>query len=91
MADRQINAKTLRFIDGLGLREHVVFAVDPDSRSIDRLKVRLESPEAIEEGVPHPTTLLLDREGIVRFVDVREDFHIWLDPSLVAETLALMR
>jgi hypothetical protein len=91
MADRQINAKTLRFIDGLGLREHVVFAVDPDSRSIDRLKIRLESAEAIEAGVPHPTTLLLDREGIVRFVDVREDYHIWLDPGLVAETLALVR
>jgi len=91
MADSQINAKTLRFIDGLGLREHVVFAVAPGSRSIDRLKVRLESPEAIEAGVPHPTTLLLDREGTVRFVDVREDYHIWLDPSLVAEPLALVR
>jgi hypothetical protein len=28
MADSQINAKTLRFIDGLGLREQVVFAVE---------------------------------------------------------------
>ena len=87
MADSQINEKTLRFIDGLGLREHVVFAVDPGSRSIDRLKARLESPEAIEAGVPYPTTLVLDREGIVRFVDVREDYHIWLDPGPVIETL----
>jgi hypothetical protein len=26
----------------------------------------------------------LDREGIVRFVDVQEDFHIWLDAEVVS-------
>jgi len=88
MAERQVNDKTLRFIDGLGLRERVVFAVDPGSVAIDALGLRKEAPEPIEAGVPHPTTYLLDRDGIVRFVDVRRDFHIWLDPQVVREALA---
>ncbi|UCE86873.1 MAG: hypothetical protein JSU66_03835 [Deltaproteobacteria bacterium] len=89
MADNQINDKTLRYIDGLGLREHVHFAVDPDSTAIDRLGIRKDPiDEPIEEGVPHPTTYVLDRAGIVRFIDVREDYHAWLDPSLIAEALA---
>ncbi len=88
MADNQVNEKTLRFIDGLGLREHIHFAVDPKSRAIDSLRIRLENPEEIEAGVPHPTTYLLDREGVVRFVDVRRDYQMWLDPTLVREALA---
>ena len=88
MADNQVNEKTLRFIDGLGLREHIHFAVDPESRAIDSLRIRLEDPEEIEAGVPHPTTYLLDREGVVRFVDVRRDYQMWLDPTLVREALA---
>lgn len=88
MADNQVNEKTLRFIDGLGLREHIHFAVDPESRAIDSLRIRLENPEEIEAGVPHPTTYLLDREGVVRFVDVRRDYQMWLDPTLVREALA---
>jgi hypothetical protein len=58
MADNQI-----------GLRERVHFAVDPGSASIDDLGIRVPEPEKIAEGVPHPTTYLLDREGRVRFVE----------------------
>ena len=88
MADTQINEKTLRFIDGLGLRERIHFAVDPGSRAIDALQIRLENAEAIEAGVPHPTTYLLDRDGVVRFVDTRRDYHMWLDAELVRDALA---
>jgi hypothetical protein len=91
MADNQVNAKTLRFIDSLGLRERVHFGVDPGSAAIDRLGVRLENPEPIEAGVPNPTTLLLDAEGVVRFIDVRRDYHAWLDPSLIEQALAALR
>ncbi len=88
MADRQINEKTLRFIDELGLRQHVRFLSDPQSEAIDRLGIRRENPEPIEAGVPHPTTFVLDRQGVVRFADLRTDFHIWLDPELLREVLA---
>ena len=87
MAQRQANDKALRFIDELGLRDRVHFAVDPESTAIDALSIRREGAESIEAGVPHPTTFLLDREGTVRFVDVRTDFHIWLDPSVVVAAL----
>jgi hypothetical protein len=33
----------------------------------------------------------LDAHGIVRFVDVREDYHVWLDPETVKEALASLR
>lgn len=88
MAERQINDKTLRFIDEMGLRGRVRFLADPESAAIDRLRLRLAEPEPLEEGVPHPATYLLDRDGRVRFVDVREDYHVWLDPELLIEALA---
>jgi len=91
MAANQINPKSLRYIDGLGLRERIVFPRDPDSTSIDRLGLRRAHPEPIEQGVPNPTTYLLDREGVIRFVDVREDYHRWLDSRLLAEALEKIR
>jgi len=88
MAKRQLNPRSLRFVDDYGLRSRIHFWVDPDSRAIDALGLRKPNPEAIEEGVPHPTTLLLDRDGIVRFADVRENYQLWLDPVVVKEALA---
>ena len=88
MADNQINDRTRAFIDEYGLRDNVRFLSDPGSRLIKRLGLLRENPEPMEAGVPHPTTYLLDRQGIVRFADARKDFHIWLDPSLLAEALA---
>jgi peroxiredoxin len=88
MAKRQWNARALRFVDDYGLRSRVHFWADPESRAIDALGLRRPDPEPIEEGVPHPTTLLLDRDGIVRFADVREDFRLWLDPAVLREALA---
>ena len=87
MAKRQWNPRALRFVDDYGLRSRIRFWADPDSRAIDRLGLRRPKPEPIEEGVPHPTTLLVDRGGIVRFADVREDFRLWLDPARVREAL----
>jgi len=91
MAKRQLNQRSLLFVDDYGLRSRVHFWVDPESRAIDRLGIRRPNPEAIEEGVPHPTTLLLDRDGIVRFADVREDYHLWLDPEVIREALVQLR
>jgi peroxiredoxin len=88
MASNQINEKTLRFIEETGLRQRVRFLADPDSRAIDALGLRRPDAEPIEQGVPHPTTILLDREGRVRMIDLRADFHIWIDPSVVLDALA---
>jgi peroxiredoxin len=88
MADNQINDRTRAFIDEYGLRDNVRFLSDPDSTLIKQMGLLRENAEAIEEGVPHPTTYVLDRDGIVRFADARQDFHIWLDPTLVVDALA---
>ena len=90
VAENQMNPKTLRFVDGLGIRERVRFLVDPRSEAIDALGIRLEGGEEIEAGVPHPATYLIDREGIVRFVDERIDFQLWLDSTYVRESLAAL-
>lgn len=88
MSDRQINERSRRFIDELGLSERVLFLVDPSSRSIQSLGLLKDDPEPIEKGVPHPTTMLVDREGRVRLLDVREDYHIWLDPGVLLAALS---
>ena len=88
MAESQINERSRLFIDELGLANRILFLSDPKSELIRTLGVLKQEPEAIEQGVPHPTTLLLDAEGTIRFVDVREDFHFWLDPAAVREALA---
>ncbi len=88
MSDAQINQRTRVFIDELGLADRILFLADPKSRLIQALGILKTDPEDIEIGVPHPTTLLLDRSGIVQFVDVRKDFHIWLDPEALSSVLA---
>ena len=90
MAASQVNPKTHWFIDGNGLRQQVHFLQDPHSRVIDQLGLRRPDPEPMEAGVPHPTTYLLDRDGIVRLVDVREDYHLWLDPAPLLDALAAL-
>jgi peroxiredoxin len=88
MSDTQINERTRSFISELGLAERVLFLADPRSTLIRQLGILKEDPELIEVGVPHPTTLLVDRSSRIRFVDVRENFHFWLDPAALREALA---
>ena len=86
MAENQINERTRAFIDEYGLRDRIYFLLDEDSQVIRRMGLLNPTLEPVEKGVPHPATYLIDREGIIRFVDVREDFHIWLAPErIVAE------
>jgi peroxiredoxin len=90
MADNQINARTRSLIDEAGLRDRIRFLADPGSATIDRLGLRLPDPEAMELGVPHPATYLLDENGVIRFVDVREDYHVWLAPEVLLAELQKM-
>ncbi|MEE8165134.1 MAG: redoxin domain-containing protein [Myxococcota bacterium] len=87
MSDIQINDRTRSFIDELGLANRILFLADPKSKLIQELGILKADPEPIEKGVPHPTTLLLDRDGRIRFIDVRTDFHIWLDPAVLVEAV----
>lgn len=41
--------------------------------------------------VPHPTALVIDREGIVRFVRVDEDYKVRPDPSELIEAVKALR
>ncbi|MFK7895485.1 MAG: redoxin domain-containing protein [Myxococcota bacterium] len=90
MSDTQINERTRTFINELGLADRILFLSDPKSQLIRDLGILLEDPEHIEIGVPHPTTVLLDQEGIIRFVDLRENYHFWLAPEAVKKALAAL-
>ena len=90
MSDAQINERTRVFIDEFGLTDRILFLADPRSQLIRDLGILKADPEPIEKGVPHPTTLLLDREGHIRFIDVRTDFHIWLDPAVLVEAVTAL-
>ena len=88
MAADQINERSRAFVDESNLRDRILFAADHDSALIRELGILKEAPEPIEVGVPYPTTILVDREGRIQFVDVRRDFHIWLAPELIRDWLA---
>lgn len=83
MSDAQIHARTRLFVEELGLASRIDFLADPKSRLIRQLGLLKQDPEPLERGVPYPTTLLLDRQGRIRFIDVREDYHMWLDPEAI--------
>lgn len=87
MSDTQFNERTRLFLAESGLADRILFLADPKSALIRRLGLLKADPESLEVGVPHPTTLLLDRAGRIRFVDVRRDFHYWLDPDEVVLAL----
>jgi peroxiredoxin len=88
MSAAQINERTRAFIDELGLASRILFLADPKSRLIQELGILKANPESIEIGVPHPTTLVVDRSGTIQFVDVRENYHFWLDPKALTDVLA---
>ena len=66
MSDAQINDRTRSLIGELGLADRILFLADPKSQLIRELGILKEDPESIEVGVPHPTTIVLDRTGTVQ-------------------------
>lgn len=88
LPDNQINEKTLLFIAGNRLTDRVTFLQDPFSASIDRLGLRRPNPDLMETGVPHAATYVLDRQGVIRLADIRQDFQIWLDDERIVRALA---
>ena len=87
MSGNQVDPKAVKFIRDHGLP--FTFLVDADHRVIDQFGVyNNEFHEAIEQGVAHPATYLLDRDGVIRFKDTRKDFQIWLSASVLRDTLS---
>ena len=39
---------------------------DPESKTIDAYHIRNEAAKGKAEGVPHPGTFILDRQGVIR-------------------------
>ena len=49
---------------------------DPDRSVVDRYGVFNEDGSTPERQLPHPTTLVIDREGIVRWKVVETDYRL---------------
>ncbi len=43
------------------------------------------------QGIPHPATIIVDREGTVRFVNVWEDYRKRTPPETIVEKLKNLR
>lgn len=61
------------------------FLSDPGHRVIDRYGVR--NPDD-ERGIPHPTTLVLDRDGVVRWKFIETNYRIRPTNEMILEALA---
>jgi len=48
------------------------FLLDPDATTIKEYGVY---NDASERGIPHPTALIVDKDGIVRYVRVDENYR----------------
>ncbi len=59
--------RELRTGEGL----EIPFLLDPDAITIRQYGVFNEESERV---IPHPTALIIDKDGIVRFVRVDEDY-----------------
>ena len=62
-----------------------LFLSDPGSRVIDRYGLR--NPDD-DRGIPHPTTFVLDRHGVVRWKFVETDYRVRPTNQMILEALA---
>lgn len=60
--------RELRTAEGL----EMPFLLDPDATTIKQYGVYNEGDERV---IPHPTALIIDKEGAVRFVRVDENYR----------------
>ena len=72
------------FVASEGIEIPMIY--DPDAVTIRTYGVYNEADEQV---IPHPTAVIVDREGIVRYVRVDEDYR--LRPSIEELLAALAR
>jgi peroxiredoxin len=61
------------------------FLLDPDAMTIKEYGVYNEGSERV---IPHPTALIIDKDGIVRFVRVDENYRERPSVDEILEALA---
>ena len=66
----------------------ITFLSDPGHRVIDRYG--LLNPFS-DRGIPHPTTLVVDRRGIVRWKFIEVDYKIRPTNEMILEALEALR
>ncbi len=75
-----------------GQKRHGAQAVmlsDPDLEVVDRFNLRNQfnlTPKGLKP-MPIPTTLLVDKDGIVRWIDQAEDYQVRSHPDRVLSAL----
>lgn len=62
-----------------------IFLSDPESDVIGRYGVL--NPNGSRQGIPHPATFVIDREGLVRWRDVQTDYTVRPSNEDVREAL----
>lgn len=77
--------KLANLVEEQGLRYPVL--VDPDATTIRAFGVLNEAAGAI----PHPTAVILDTDGVVRFVRVDEDYAVRPAPEELFEVLEALQ
>ena len=63
---------------------------DTDHRVIDRYGI-FNPNEAKARLVPHPTTMVIDMEGVIRWMRVELDYHMRPENAEVLEALEMVR
>jgi peroxiredoxin len=71
-----------------GVKPDFPFLSDPGHRVIDRYGLLNESDR---RGIPHPTTFVIDRNGVVRWKFIEINYKIRPTNAMVMEALEAVR
>ena len=82
-------AMTIARITADGSPADMTFLYDPEHAVIDRYG--LLNPQGSRNGIPHPATYVIDREGVVRWRFVETDYTVRPSNEAVLEALRAAR
>ena len=83
----RIEQMRTRVAEEHGLTPDYTFLSDPGHRVIDRYG--LLNPDD-RRGIPHPTTFVIDEEGVVRWKFVETDYRVRPDNEMILEALSAL-
>ena len=69
-----------------GMKADFTFLSDPGHRVIDRYGL-LNPNAGAREGIPHPTTYVIDRKGVVRWKFTEVNYKIRPTNAMILEAL----